>query len=568
MSEVQWKNPVPGTKWVRTWRLGEWLSDPVSPLFETLLIPVLSMARERGGGEHLGWRLPQGSRLEAPWFWVINGYFFARADVSLPSFVRFLLLDVPRMEKSIARWRRIDLPKYMQRLDDARAFRPQEATPTQLLERVETLCQDAAAWWHLISLDAGGAGFTEQMFRSVYQRLAKGEAPAEHLLRGLDSPVLAGERRLYELIRQVHDDADVQRAFELARPEQVLDALKESDGGRVFLDKLDAYLGEYGHQVASLDLLFPTPQEDPALLVPILRKMMTGEMPDPAARFAEMVARREQAESELQQRLARSPVRRQIVTKMLQRCQALAQRREKTVFSFQWIWPLLRGTVLELGRRLVAEGVIDRVNQVFFVTRDELWDASRALENGRRDSVNRLAARAVERRERWEWQRTLSPPDRIPPTSDPVWKRHRGPAFWGESHYGQAKDGQELIGLAVSAGRAKGPARILHSPADFHRFCRGDVLVAKTTSPVWTPLFGLAAGVVTESGGVTSHASIVAREYGIPAVVATGCATRAIQDGHVIQVDGDAGVVHLLGLPAPDDDLTTAHLNRTQMHTD
>ena len=100
-----------------------------------------------------------------------------------------------------------------------------------------------------------------------------------------------------------------------------------------------------------------------------------------------------------------------------------------------------------------------------------------------------------------------------------------------------------VTGVPCSAGRARGPARLVRSVDDFSRVRRGDVLVCRTTDPAWTPLFRLAAAVVTETGGVLSHAAIVAREFGIPAVVGAGAAMTSLTDGAFVTVDGAAGTV-------------------------
>jgi pyruvate,water dikinase len=101
-----------------------------------------------------------------------------------------------------------------------------------------------------------------------------------------------------------------------------------------------------------------------------------------------------------------------------------------------------------------------------------------------------------------------------------------------------------IVGQPASPGRATGPVRILHGPGDFDRFQPGEVLVARTTAPAWTPLIARAVAVVTDGGTLAAHASLVAREYGIPAVVATGDATARLADGQVVTVDGGAGAVH------------------------
>jgi pyruvate,water dikinase len=111
-----------------------------------------------------------------------------------------------------------------------------------------------------------------------------------------------------------------------------------------------------------------------------------------------------------------------------------------------------------------------------------------------------------------------------------------------------------VTGLAGSSGKARGTARILLSIAEADKLRPGDVLIAETTAPPWTPLFATAAAVVSDSGGILSHCAVVAREYGIPAVVGTGLATRAIRDGQIVEVDGDAGVVRVVSEPSSSGD--------------
>jgi phosphoenolpyruvate synthase/pyruvate phosphate dikinase len=110
-----------------------------------------------------------------------------------------------------------------------------------------------------------------------------------------------------------------------------------------------------------------------------------------------------------------------------------------------------------------------------------------------------------------------------------------------------------IKGIAGSIGAVTAPARVLGGPQDFGQMQPGDVLVASITTPAWTSLFAMASGVVTDIGGPLSHSSIVAREYGIPAVLGTAVATRRIRSGQMIKVDGDAGTVTLLDGEQPEE---------------
>ena len=150
----------------------------------------------------------------------------------------------------------------------------------------------------------------------------------------------------------------------------------------------------------------------------------------------------------------------------------------------------------------------------------------------------------AERRATWERQRAVKPPMALP--------LHKGARFLGidfsavmPERSGQPQ-GPVLRGAGGSPGRVTSAARVLHGPEEFGQMERGDILVARITTPAWTPLFALAAGVVTDVGGPLSHSSIVAREYHIPAVLGTGTATERLRSGERITVDGDAGTVTML----------------------
>jgi pyruvate, water dikinase len=107
-------------------------------------------------------------------------------------------------------------------------------------------------------------------------------------------------------------------------------------------------------------------------------------------------------------------------------------------------------------------------------------------------------------------------------------------------------DGDRIVGTAASSGTATGIARVVAGPDDFGRVSGGEVLVCTTTTPAWTPLFPSLAALVTDTGGILCHAAVVAREYGLPAVVGTEVATRLIPDGVLVEVDGATGEVRVL----------------------
>lgn len=248
--------------------------------------------------------------------------------------------------------------------------------------------------------------------------------------------------------------------------------------------------------------------------------------------------RREQAVQSTGARL--KGLRRWAFEKTLKLGQAMAQVRENALADIGLGYPALRGLLRELGRRCMQAGSMAKADDIFWLQADEMQAAMSALASG---AVPRILTDEVTRRKiRHAALARISPPPMLPPR-----KKYLGidmESFTPASEASQA--GNVLKGIAASAGKVTAPACVLHGPEDFEQMQPGSVLVAGTTTPAWTPLFAMASAVVTDIGGPLSHGSIVAREYGIPAVMGTGVATRRIKSGQRITVDGSKGFVELV----------------------
>ena len=201
----------------------------------------------------------------------------------------------------------------------------------------------------------------------------------------------------------------------------------------------------------------------------------------------------------------------------------------------------VRRVILEFGGRLAQAGVLDAVNDVFYLTPDD-------LQNGRDVPMKRLVQERKTEMEQFSHV-TLPPMLGTAPAFEmtdggsmvrAMFKGEMSPTNTSNSEMNKVK------GLPGSAGVARGTARVIHSLAEAGKLQPGDVLVAISTEPPWTPLFATASAIVTDSGGVLSHSAVVAREYRIPAVVGTGNATRTFQDGQLLEVDGNAGTVRVV----------------------
>jgi pyruvate,water dikinase len=232
----------------------------------------------------------------------------------------------------------------------------------------------------------------------------------------------------------------------------------------------------------------------------------------------------------------RIPAVRSAFLQLLAEARYFPQVREDTRFAFMLPLPVLRRTLLELGRRLRDAGVLDADDDVFHLELCEL-DRIDGVCPPPPDLAGELRSLVARRKaRRAELART--------PLVDP---RLLGPLA------ADGPNGEVLLrGTPGSPGMVEGPVRVIREGSEFGNLRAGDVLVAPYTNPAWTPLFERAAAVVVDSGGPASHAAIVAREYGIPAVMATVDGTRRLTDGVRVRVDGARGAVTAVAPQAPD----------------
>jgi pyruvate,water dikinase len=292
---------------------------------------------------------------------------------------------------------------------------------------------------------------------------------------------------------------------------------------------LAAFLDAYGHRgAAEVDLGVPRWDEDPAPLFAVIANYLRVTDPEqaPDRRFERAAATAEAGLAELVARARRRrPVRGRIAGFLLRRARMLAGLREAGKFAGLYRLREVRRQLLLIGADLTGAGLLERPADIMFLTVDEVHGSVHHGDDHRATIVRR---RAVHRR---ELRRRSVPVALLSDGTDVETVLPAPPATDGV-----------LTGVGASAGRVSGPARVVHDPATAY-VEPGDVLVAATTDPGWTPLFLTAAALVTETGAIMAHGPTVAREYGIPAVICVPDATRRITTGRIVTVDGVAGTV-------------------------
>ncbi len=484
LPRLRWDPPQPGSIYTREGVM-DLLQDPVSALFETVGLTALEKASQACDDEYQCYA-------------TINGYVYLRVRAK-PKHPKGILLGRVFGSKP-GETARVDLLQtYRQAVDTLRGD-PATLKARELMGRISALALACAQYWTEAARVIAEGEQVERAFITLYQKIKQpGDAEVGVLLRSQKNRPLEAETALYESRK----------------------------------GELDDYVREYGHMLFNFDFAVPLAGEDCCAFEANLRAWEQGA-PSPAERQAALAKEQRAAEERIHARLT-APAKRRF-DQALADAQAAARDRENALFDLGLAWAPLRGYALELGRRLKAAGVFEQAEQVFWLRWNELGVLAAALDEGKQRLPSQ-ALKAMAREDASRAAREAKAPLMVPEPSNAVGTKR-------EEHTAEAEGA--LTGAAASPGRVTGVARIIRNSVEFERLGRGEILVTRATTPAWTPLFAIAAGLVADLGGALSHGSTVAREYGIPAVMGTGDATARIEDGQVITVDGTKGIVYLV----------------------
>ncbi len=539
----EWKRPNPKALYARG-SLAEHLPNPVTPLFGTLGLRSVNQATEE-----LAWMLNFDPREAEYQYTPINGYVYM-GFLATPSIVMNMVkvsLTVFRkmirearmlwhesrekLDAVIAKWKTV--------VDDEEALRALPAL--ELLGGTgEVFTQVGRFYTVLQSGTLPAATSSEATFSQVYKLVRrKGDPEATTFLFGGDTVPIKSEQALFDLANWAKSCPSLADAL-LHRPTAELAAglAGEAPEGVLpgdwaeWVSRFQDYQQTYGATVYELDFSNPTPVETPGLALDVVKMYLSGQGQDPYERQRAAAARREEAIQRVLPRL-RWPVRGWFLRSM-KWAQERGPDREDSLVDLGKANPLVRRLLGELGRRLVEAGTFDDAQDLYWLEEAEVASLCDLLDRG--EPLSNLRETVAARKATWQAQLKLYPPAVLPEKS-----RWNSFVPWHKTDQG----GNTLKGTGASAGKVTAPACVLLGPEDFGKMKPGAILVAVTTTPAWTPLFSMASGVVTDIGGPLSHGSIVAREYGIPAVMAVGMGTRRIKDGQVVTVDGSTGVVTL-----------------------
>lgn len=541
----EWKLPEGAYVAMRN-NIVELMADPLTPLFKTLGLSVVN----RSMGNLLAGFFGNQDIMPGELIIAVNEYAYYNGSVRFGQIMK-IILNTPGILRrmftgAVERWTEEGRPRYIEIVSKWQAIEWKELPSTELLTAVEQLAGAAIdAYGSLVSGVIPAAWISEALFTYTYKLVKRrDDPPAPTFLMGFDSLPILAEKSLFDISKWVLERKELSVYLRDTSTTDLVSHLKsrnapESINENVWKDwqqRLLAYLEEYGHMIYNLDFANPVPADDPAPVLETLKLFISGQGVNPHERQRASAELREQATKSMQLRL--KGIRSNLFQKNLDRAQRYAPLREDGLADVGMSYPLMRQILLELGQRFVEAGLIDESDDIYWLEQDEVKNAVEQLDRG--DSLSSLAEAIEPRKAIWHSANRLTPPMALPQIKIfgfDIMKLRAGRT--------KKNGGDTLKGVAASPGTVTAPASVLHSPEDFCKMRTGNVLVASITTPAWTPLFARAAAVVTDIGGPLSHGSIVAREYGIPAVLGTDSATKTIQDGQNITVDGNAGLVIL-----------------------
>ena len=363
------------------------------------------------------------------------------------------------------------------------------------------------------------------------------------LLQGM--PGLASSapvEALWALAQRARADAAPQAVLRHEPAERVLAAL-DAPACAAFRFALADYLERWGFRYSGeLMLTQATPAESPVPVIRLLQIYLGEEGPGPGQITAERALAREAVTSATAALLTPSavqrslplPTRARVFRTVLAATQGAIRLRERARMKQALLYTRLRHVALALGERLVAQQVLRARDDVFYLTIDETI----ALGESSAPALHPALAKIGARRAEFEAFKALRPPDQFTLAVGERWMPDREPATEFEP-----ENGMTLKGIGACGGCVIGPAAVVLDVTQADALSAGAVLVTRQTDPGWAPVFFLVQGLIVERGGMLSHGAIIAREYGIPAVVGVRGATSWVQPGDTLRVDGDAGVV-------------------------
>ena len=540
LKDLKWEPPAPGATLLRR-QIVENMPEPLSPLFDELYLEdALQLGMNRGlvraGAPYTIEDMTNGNV-----HLTVNGYAYQRRDFKPVEGVDPKVMAEFNVKgqtewwtELVDLWRDDWLPDYQAVIREKSKIDIGAATDNELLQTIRDLANEDGYYWEESSKVFATAKVTDEQL----QGFLKAAAPDHNFtsgmfLSGFNSRTMQAQQDIWQMARLIQGNESLLAMVNATPAARLFEALQShADAGPV-LEAIDQYNETYGHQIYSLDFVEPTASEDLSPVMVALKAQVQDVDYDPTTDHATVAEKRKAAVRDIRKVLTNDQMWQ--FRWHLWKARYFYPHREEVVFWLGGAWPLLRRMARELGQRLVDAGTLATPNDIYFLRSDNIERAIAARAANK--PIPELAQQAAEQRELRESRKRVHPPGAIPV------EQHDNPAATQKLN---APDSNIMSGFAVSPGKIEGEVSVILSPADFNNMKPNTILVCPMTTPAWTQLFSHAIALVTDIGSILAHGSIVAREFGIPAVLGLGNVTQRLKSGQRISVDGDRGIIEIL----------------------
>lgn len=347
-------------------------------------------------------------------------------------------------------------------------------------------------------------------------------------LEGMSSSQLGIE--LWNLARRVSQTPAVEEILTKQEYEFMEQHLQQIPEGRTFLNDLDEFLGKYGDRCSQeLELSIPRWGENPQFILRMVVMYLNTDL-NPQTAFEKQKALRIETTAQILKSLSHNPVEKILFEKILSKTQEFIVLRENLKTAWVKGYAALRDIYLRIGSQLTEKGLLSKSEDIFYLKMEEVTDVIQ----GEIPLVSIQSLLQYRKREKKEYEH-VQVPEVIHGNPPPL---HDAPD--------DVNADMKLEGIGCSQGYVTGRARVIEDPTECQGVRKGEILVTHITDPGWSPLFVAAGGLIMELGGTLSHGVIIAREYGIPAVVGVKNATKVIQTGQLITLDGTHGTISII----------------------
>ncbi|MED1922608.1 PEP/pyruvate-binding domain-containing protein [Bacillus velezensis] len=356
------------------------------------------------------------------------------------------------------------------------------------------------------------------------------------MLAGVMNKSLETDRQLWLLSGQVKDSPELRRVFTVSHADELHQTLLQSNEGKRFLEQVGEFLQEYGwRSVKSHDLIEETWAENPYFALANIQNYVRNGY-DFDSEFHKTIEKRKQLYADFMDRIEDDGFRETFDRYYQWTLSSSVIKDDHHFYIDAMLDAKARLCLLKIGELLQKQGVIDDREEMWYLYSDEV---EKALA-----SPVPMQEKAAERKQLFQQYQSLEAPAYLgTPTSEQLKMAEQ---ITGSITEDEKNTEHQIYGLAASSGIASGPVKVIRDASEFSRFSTGDVLVCKMTTPLWTSLFQDAKAVITDTGGILSHAAIIAREYGLPAVLGTRAATDRLNDGDIVTVDGTNGKITIV----------------------